>query len=141
MQVLVAVDAPGVSIPARLPEGGYCWRIQVKPAAEPAEPGCRPGWCKRCSGIELHGIMFLPLAEVQGDVWSSITLFLNLFPNLAVHQTWRMYNMVCGKQINVRPRSLESSKAPLTQSRCRLVSVCIRTKDGKMAASPAVIVR
>lgn len=87
---------------------------------------------------------FIPLAGVQGDVWSSIVLFLNLFPNLAMDQTWKMYNTVCGKQINVRPWSLESSKAPLltlTQSRCCLVSVCIRTKDGKMAASPAVIVR
>lgn len=88
--------------------------------------------------------MFIPLAEVQGDVWSSIILFLKLFPNLAMYQTWRMSSVVCGKQINVRPQSLESAKAPLltlSQSWCRLVSVCIRTKDGKMAVSPAVIVR
>lgn len=87
---------------------------------------------------------FFLLAEVQADVWTSIILFLNLFPNLAMYQTCRMYNMVCGEQINVRPQSLESSKAPLltlSQSWCYLVSVCIRTKDGKMAASPAVIVR
>lgn len=30
---------------------------------------------------------FILLAEVQGDVWSSIILFLNLFPNLAMYQT------------------------------------------------------
>lgn len=53
---------------------------------------------------------FTQLAQVQCDVRRMIIIivFLNLFPNPAMYWTWRAYNTVCGKEINVGSWSLEN---------------------------------